>query len=785
MEIRTYGIRHHGPGSTRRLKAALAAWQPDCLLLEGPADGQQAIGQLGKAGMLPPLALVLYAENDIENASFLPFADFSPEYQAILWAQGVQCPFFLIDLPAQHYLVRHQSEEQLQLFQTPQPPSVEEKMAERLRRDPLALLAELAGYQDSERWWDATIERGGLTEEEATFEALNEAIQQLRATYPAAVDADTLRREAYMREQIRKAIKAGYERIAIVVGAWHSPAVHDVLQYKASHDKALLKGLPKIKVQAAWVPWSYPRLSRQSGYGAGVVSPAWYELLFSHPQQAVERWMVAAAQLLRQEGFEASPALAADGVALARALASLRGQQFAGADELDQAVLGTLASGHSERLQLIHDRLITGRKVGSVAVGSSTVPLLADLQKELKATRLSQLWEQSGQHYLKANKANPRGGIDLREDNDLRKSHLLHRLQLLQIPWGALQPINPNAISSFREIWLLEWQPEFSLFLTERSSYGNTLSLAASRYALEKAKDIKALDQLAELVLAALRADLPDMVTPLIRQLRALSTHTQDVAALLAALPALVNTCRYGDSRKTDTTALLLLLQEIVPRLANNLSRASTNMDAEQGQELMRLIAQANYALARLTGPDLLSLWHKGLQSLLTAQSIAPAVNGIALRLLFDQQLLDSDSTARYFHFALSHNQGALAVAAFLSGFLYGGSQLLLHYPPLWTLLSDWVAQLDWDNFQQVLPLLRRSLSDFSGAERRQIFQRLTDSLAISPSANKQKTAIPSAPLADKQASQPEVEKQTLPPSPLSETPEQAQLLVALRQWLG
>lgn len=783
MEIRTYGIRHHGPGSARRLKAALSAWQPDCLLLEGPADGQNAIGQLSKKGMQPPLALVLYAENDIENASFLPFADFSPEYQAILWAQNAQCPFFLIDLPAQHYLVRHQDEEQLQLFHSPKPPSVEEKMAERLRRDPLALLAELAGYQDSERWWDATIERGGITEEEAVFQALHEAIRQLRESYPEAVDDDTKRREAYMREQIRKATKAGYQRIAIIVGAWHSPAVHDFLQYKASADKALLKGLPKIKVQAAWVPWSYPRLSRQSGYGAGVVSPAWYDLLFAYPQQALERWMVAAAQLLRQEGFEASPALAADGVALATALASLRGQQFAGADELDQAVLGTLASGHNERLALIHERLITGRKVGSVAVGSSTVPLLADLQKELKATRLSQLWEQSGQHYLKANKAKPRGGIDLRETNDLRKSHLLHRLQLLHIPWGELQPINPNAISSFQEIWLLEWQPEFSLFLTERSSYGNTLPLAASRFALEKAKDIKALDQLAELVLAALRADLPSMVTPLIRQLRALSTRTHDVAALLAALPALVNTCRYGDSRKTDTSALLLLVQEIVPRLANNLGRAATNIDTEQGQELMRLIAQANYALARLTGPDLLGLWHKGLQALLTAQNIAPAVNGIALRLLFDQQLLNSDNTARYFHFALSQNQGAMAVAEFLSGFLHGGSQLLLHYPPLWSLLSDWVSQLDWESFQRVLPLLRRSLSDFSGAERRQIFQRLATRQTEKPDNNQQKIHIPPAPLAEEQPTHPKENTQKIPNTPIAS--EEAQLLASLKQWLG
>ena len=48
----------------------------------------------------------------------------------------------------------------------------------------------------------------------------------------------------------------------------------------AKSDDALLKGLPKTKTAAAWVPWSYERLSYRSGYGAGVDSPVWYELLW-------------------------------------------------------------------------------------------------------------------------------------------------------------------------------------------------------------------------------------------------------------------------------------------------------------------------------------------------------------------------------------------------------------------------------------------------------------------------------------------------------------------------
>ncbi|CAM5374105.1 putative protein OS=Streptomyces violarus OX=67380 GN=FHS41_002750 PE=4 SV=1 [Streptomyces violarus] len=66
-------------------------------------------------------------------------------------------------------------------------------------------------------------------------------------------------------------------------------------------DKALLKGLPKVKTDMTWVPWTHRRLSRISGYGAGIDSPGWYGHLFSAPDRPVERWMTKVAGLLRGE----------------------------------------------------------------------------------------------------------------------------------------------------------------------------------------------------------------------------------------------------------------------------------------------------------------------------------------------------------------------------------------------------------------------------------------------------------------------------------------------------
>ena len=741
MEVRTLGIRHHGPGSARRLRAVLERWRPDLILLEAPADSLPALRQLTLPGMHPPLALVLYDSKNIERASFYPFARFSPEYQAMDWAQEHGVEVRPIDLPARHYLA-YRAEEQFILFPKEElnvpsiiPGKSKKELTQQLRRDPLSVVAELAGYPDSESWWDATLERGGVAGAEETFTAILQIVTDLRETFPEASDEENEQREAYMREEIRKALKGDFARVAIVVGAWHGPAVHDTLVRKASTDKAILRGLPKVKISQAWVPWSFPRLARGGGYGAGVTSPAWYATLFDFPEAAVERWMAAAGILLREEGFDASPAMATEGVGLATTLATLRGHERPGIDELEQAVLSTLAAGVRERLALIHERLTVGGTVGFVPPDVTTVPLLEDLRAEIKSTRMSKLWETAGQHYLKATKSDPRGGIDLRQPNDLRKSHLLHRLNLLDIKWGKLQPSGPDSLSSFKEIWLLEWQPEFSLFVIERGSYGNTLATAAAAYAREQAAGLKLVQALAELTLHCLRAALPEVVPRMMELLRERAAETTDISALLAALPALVQTSRYGDSRKTDTTALLLVIDELLPRLTAGLPAAATNLDEEQGEAMVELLSAANYHLAQLGNENLDALWLDGL--LRTADAgVYPGVEGHCLRLLYDRERIDGVEAATRFSRALSRAKGARAVAAWIGGFLHGSGQLLLHYPPLFELVDTWIAGLEWKDFEEVVAQLRRTFSGFSRYDRQRLMELVTTIEAEPPATD-------------------------------------------------
>ena len=292
--IQVFGIRHHGPGSARRLLKALEALEPDILLVEAPADAENLLENILSPNLIPPVAMLLYHKNDLSKASYYPFAEFSPEWQAINFALSRSIPVKFMDLPQGISFLKKTETQDLKTKQN-LPKHVS---------DPLSYLAELAGYSDSERWWEATFEE--QFEDAEIFPALLELMTSLRDANKDHTSTNTLLREAWMRKSLRLAIKEGAKKIAVVCGAWHSPALHQLDAYKAADDNRLLKGLKKIKIQSTWIPWTYQRLVNQKGYGAGVTSPAWYQLLFQSPEEAVLRWMSKLGRLFRKENMDGS-----------------------------------------------------------------------------------------------------------------------------------------------------------------------------------------------------------------------------------------------------------------------------------------------------------------------------------------------------------------------------------------------------------------------------------------------------------------------------------------------
>ncbi|MFQ3537246.1 MAG: DUF5682 family protein, partial [Aggregatilineales bacterium] len=97
--VHLFGIRHHGVGSARSLVAALEALQPDALLIEGPPEGDSLLHYVLSPAMQPPVAILIYAPEQPKRAVFYPFAEFSPEWQALRYGLQHGIPTRFMDLP--------------------------------------------------------------------------------------------------------------------------------------------------------------------------------------------------------------------------------------------------------------------------------------------------------------------------------------------------------------------------------------------------------------------------------------------------------------------------------------------------------------------------------------------------------------------------------------------------------------------------------------------------------------------------------------------------------------
>jgi len=654
--------------------------------------------------MVSPVALLVYDPKDFQRAAYLPFAEFSPEWQAIRYGLKKDIPLQPMDLPMSLQFGLQKRDREGGLFHQ------EEEMSPgvlRMRRDPLGYLAELSGYTDSERWWEHTFER----EEQpgSIFEAIAEMMETLRSELGREESRETQLREAFMRKSLRTVVKEGFQRIAVVCGAWHVPAIQWWENYPDKSDNALLRGQKKVKTQATWIPWAYNRLARSSGYGAGVISPAWYEMLFRKKDHSHIEWMSRAARLLRSEDLSASAAHAVEASRLAQTLASLRGYARPGLEELQESAQAVFTLGESFPMQLIHDRLVIGDRLGKVPSDLPGIPLQKDFEKEVKSARLSK--EVATTVALTKE-------LDLRKESNRKASLLFHRLGLLEIPWGKIRAASDEQQGGFKEVWRLKWKAEFSIRLIEAGMWGNTIWEAVNTVVRQKGKDAPHLAAVTALLEQVLPAELPEALESLLEIMEEKAALSDNLMDLMDAIPPLIQVLRYGDTRGTDLESVRNVLHHSLPRLFIGLPGIASQVDEDFVRQVFQKMVSLNHSISLLRWEKVDREWLSVLQKMNTHPMVNALIRGFATRLLLDRQKLSERESGRLLSLALSESNEA---PYWMEGFLSGSGLLLIHQPVLWSILNEWVVGLRPNRFQELLPLLRRTFSRFSFPERQKM----------------------------------------------------------------
>jgi Family of unknown function (DUF5682) len=721
--VEVFGIRHHGPGSARSLVAALVDYQPDAVLIEGPADADPLLRWVLADGMTPPLALLGYAADRPQTAAFWPYAVFSPEWQAMEYALRRDVEVAFCDLPAAAVLARwprgatHDDDDEL--VQTADEPAETLRPVSLEQHDPLAVLAQAAGYDDPERWWDDLVE--SRLDSSSPFPMITEAMGELRMIMgqDGRYAEREARREAYMRQQIRAALKRGRERVAVVCGAWHAPMLRWPLP-PATADVRTLRGMPRRKIILTWVPWTHQRLASVTGYGAGVASPGWYHHLWVAPDRPIVRWLARVAQALRTRDLPVSSAHVIEAVRLAETLASLRGRPLAGLTEVTDATRAVLCDGDELAVRYITDHLVVGQALGSVNEGVPTVPLEADLVRTCRTLRVRR--EAAVRFH----------DLDLRRSIDQTRSQLFHRLRLLGLGWIVPAESGVQSQGTFRETWESKWEPEYSVAIVEASVWGTTVESAATAR-VQRIIDEGSLVELTQAVERCLLAELPQALDGLLATLADKAALDADVVHLMDALPALARAQRYGDVRQTDTRALGTVSEVLVVRICAGLPKAVASLDATNAATMRRRIDDVNAAIGLLAEsakrsadsmhPDVRSRWLDTLTTMIDRTDVHGLLLGRIVRLLLDADRL-TDVPIRLER-ALSAGVPAADKAAWVDGFFTDGALLLIHDAELRRLLDGWVNQLDEVQFVELLPLLRRTFGTFASAERRAIAERI------------------------------------------------------------
>lgn len=733
------GIRHHGPGSAALLKGALDALDPACVLIEGPSEGDALIAHAALPGMKPPLAMMFYSVDEAKNAIFSPFAEYSPEWVAMKWALDRGRDVRFIDWPAAVSLAVRKADAEAVLMDEADEEAADEDESEISddaeavigtapvvgRSDPLDILAEMAGYGDGESFWNGLIEQGGTGQDPlAVFAAIEEAMTEARAHHgeEAIIGSSNaerdLRREAFMRTHIREALKKTDGPVAAVVGAWHVGGLR--ADMTISEDKAIMRDLPRIKVDATWAPWSDGRLAFSSGYGAGVVSPGWYRHLWSlyskggfdgvEPFAAV--WQAMTAALLRDEGHHASTASAIEAARLSLGLAGMRGLPIPGLPEMRDASLAVLCGGDDVMLNIIERKLYVGERIGEIDKNVPQMPLAQDFDRWCRKTR------------MKPSEDRTELKLDLRTEVGLSRSTFLHRLAMIGVNWGTLSEAEAGR-GTFREIWHIAWSPEMSVQLAEALVWGLSIEQAAGARTVARADEVGNIADLAELVRGSLIADLPEAATICIDKLQAAAVNMSDLTDIMKAVVPLAKVARYGTSRKLPEQELRALITAMAGEINAGIRITSHQLEDEQASARVDAMRDYDEILGPFGDEGLVREWQRQLELIVEDGNISAPVAGLSLRRLNDQQVWDESRIAAAFSRHIVGEEPKRA-GSFLEAFLKGAAEILVQDPALLFIVDEWMSELDEETFVETLPLMRRAFSEFESSGRRRVLERVS-----------------------------------------------------------
>jgi hypothetical protein len=754
---RVFGVRHLSPAAAHHLHAVLDEMRPTAVLVEGPADATDHIRHLVHKDTRPPLALLAYTRERPVRSILYPLAEYSPEWVALTRGVRDKADVRFIDLPAAVFLKLHHAPPPEQpadgeQAQDQDPPDTRKQASEDTRAyldDPWEEIARLSGDPDHETWWERHFE---VTTDPASYSgAIFEFGRGLRELRALKEDDENLVREAHMRRCIKEVLAAGHkpEKVLVVCGAFHAPALTDDLP--AMTDKEL-KALPRVDTSLTLMPYSYYRLSSQSGYGAGNHAPAYFQRLYEErragrPEHLPSRFLTELCHGMRRQGQIRSPAEVIEAVRLAHALAGMNDSPAPTLRDLRDAATCCLGRGEAEAICPALHEVETGDAVGKLPKGVGRTSIQDDFYLQLEGLGLEKYQFDKEQELT----------LDLRENRfvkskeaafrDLDRSTFLHRLGVLGIEFGEKQDSDQDQ-ATWKEIWTMRWTPESEISLVEGSLLGDTVEIAAAVRLARRLEECEQIDQAASLVQDAAMCRLADALEDARRRLQAMAVEASGFTALAGAVHSLAEVVRYGDVRKVDPGPLAPLLAQLFLRAALSARDACGCDDATAREKVRPAILSLNdVARENPEGVDA-ARWNRELDAIAANDGLNAFLSGFVLSLILPR--VGEEELSREVGRRLLPGVAAEVGADWFEGLVQYNREALFARLPLWRQLDSYIQTLDEEGFRRALVSLRRAFGGFAPGQVRRVVSALVE---VSQEAADELKATADVKLSDEEAS--------------------------------
>jgi len=722
--LNVFGVRHLSPGASYHLVDFLETKNPKCILIEGPSDANEFIKPIASSGVKPPIAILAYTtELPIETILY-PFANYSPEYQAILWGVKKKREVRFIDLPSD-ILLKLNAAKNREI-------SDEARSFYKYHNDLYDKLANCYKEDDYESYWERNFEhnlnkdtfRDGIKHQS---EQIREMVidKEFDAT-PYDFSYNALR-EAHMRREIERAISEGYkpDDIVVIVGAYH---IAGIVGNEPILSDSELKSIPRAQTKIALMPYSYLRLSSRTGYGAGNKAPYYFETMWEainngKMNQLPAVYLSQVAQELRKAGHNASSASVIEAVRLAESLTCLRAGSLPVLKDLHDAAVTCFGAGEISVVAEALNRADIGTAIGSLPEGLGQTPVQEDMNNELKRLKLTAYKSAVAQEL----------SLDLRENIkvktqeaafiDLNRSIFLHRLKVLNINFAHKLPIRQDS-ATWAEKWELRWTPEVEIEIVEANLKGETLELATAYELKERLAQSESVSEAAKIIKAACECNLTKLFDNAIHVLQELLVDTEDFKETAGAARELSTLILYGDIRKFNLEPLKPILAQLFLR-ASLLLVSASSCDNKAAKDIGYAIHLMEFVSQEMSDDVDVELWQTELEQLAKRDDLNTILSGTAFSILLEHNMVSDDDCAIEVSRRLSPGVPADLGAGWFEGLSGRNRYALLSRVSLWKELDSYIQSLDDEEFFRSVVFLRRAFGQFESNQKNSIAELL------------------------------------------------------------